>query len=283
MHRSSLAVVGVALTVLAASAASAQPRLPIFDTHVHYSEPAWREYPPDAVDALLKRAGVARALVSSTPDDGTLALNRRDADRYVPMLRPYRGGVGSSNWFQDPDLAAYLEGRLSAGIYRGIGEFHLFDARHVDTPQVRRVVELAISRDIFVHIHSNEAPVRALIALDRRLKILWAHAGMSEPPEVVGALLDASPVLWTELSFRAESIAPGGKLDDAWRALFLRHRHRFMIGTDTYVTPRWGEYLDLVEQHRNWLGQLPPDIASDIAWRNAARLFGAGNARFAVE
>lgn len=283
MHRSSLAAVGAALAVLAAAGADAQPRLPIFDTHVHYSEPAWREYPPEAVDELLERAGVPRALVSSTPDDGTLTLHRRDADRYVPMLRPYRDGVGSSNWFIDPELAAYLEGRLNAGVYRGIGEFHLIDAPHVDTPQVRKVVELAVSRDIFVHIHSGEASVRALMALDGRLKILWAHAGMSEPPDVVGAVLDASPVVWTELSFRAGSIAPGGKLDDAWRALFARHRDRFMIGTDTYVTPRWGEYVDLVEQHRNWLGQLPPEIARDIAWRNAARLFGAGNAKFAIE
>ena len=283
MHRSFIAAVGVALTALAAVAANAQPGLPIFDAHVHYSQPAWQEYPPDAVDQLLKRASVPRALVSSTPDDGTLTLHRRDADRYVPMLRPYREGVGSSNWFQDPNLAAYLEGRLNAGLYRGIGEFHLFDTRHVDTPQVRKVVELAVSRDIFVHIHSGEAPVRALLALDRRLKVLWAHAGMSEPPEVVGALLDASPAVWTELSFRADSIAPAGKLDDAWRALFARHRDRFMIGTDTYVTPRWGQYVDLVDQHRNWLGQLPPEIAHDIAWRNATRLFGAGNARFANE
>jgi hypothetical protein len=63
----------------------------------------------------------------------------------------------------------------------------------------------------------------------------------------------------------------------------MRHRDRFMIGTDTYVTPRWGEYVGLVEQHRNWLSQLPLDIASDIAWRNATRLFGAGSAKFAVE
>ncbi len=283
MHRPLVAAIGIALAGLAGATADAQPRLPIFDAHVHYSQPAWREFPPDAVDELLKRAGVPRALVSSTPDDGTLTLHRRDGDRYVPMLRPYREGVGSSNWFEDPNLAAYLEGRLNAGVYRGIGEFHLFDARHVDTPQVRKVVELAVARDIFVHIHSGEAPVRALLALDPRLKVLWAHAGMSEPPLIVGDVLDASPRVWTEVSFRAESIAPGEKLDDEWRALFMRHRDRFMIGTDTYVTPRWGHYVGLIDQHRQWLGQLPPDIANDIAWRNATRLFGAGNAKFAIE
>ncbi|MGI9535781.1 MAG: hypothetical protein ACR2PB_01830, partial [Desulfocapsaceae bacterium] len=39
---------------------------PIFDTHVHYKEPAWSVYPPSAVIDMMKSAGVAKALVSST-------------------------------------------------------------------------------------------------------------------------------------------------------------------------------------------------------------------------
>ena len=43
-----------------------QERLPIFDTHVHYKEPAWEVYPPDTIINLLKKSGVVKALVSST-------------------------------------------------------------------------------------------------------------------------------------------------------------------------------------------------------------------------
>ena len=32
-----------------------QERLPIFDTHVHYKEPAWEVYPPDTIIDLLKK------------------------------------------------------------------------------------------------------------------------------------------------------------------------------------------------------------------------------------
>ena len=53
---------------------------------------------------------------------------------------------------------------------------------------------------------------------DPAVKVLWAHAGMHEPPEVVGAHLDRYPRLWTELSFRAAAVAPGRRL----RALFER-------------------------------------------------------------
>jgi len=266
----------LALALVAPGAAHSQGRLPIFDTHVHYGQNDWAPYPTSKVLELFAAAGVARALASSTPDDGTLMLHKAAPGRVVPVLRPYRAGVGSSNWFNDPNLAEYLEGRLKAGVYKGIGEFHLFDAGNAGTPQVKRVIELAVERGIYLHVHSGAAPVAALFKIEPRLKILWAHAGMSEPPEVVGPMLDRYSNLWTELSFRAGDVAPGGRLDARWRALFEKHPDRFMIGTDTYVTPRWGDYVGLVEAHRQYLTQLPRDLAEKIAFRNAVRQFGAG-------
>lgn len=49
-----------------------------------------------------------------------------------------------------------------------------------------------------------------------------------------------------------------------------------MIGTDTYVNGRWVFDEGLVTEHRAWLRLLPREIAEDIAFRNAVRLFGAG-------
>jgi hypothetical protein len=277
MRRMLAAALAAAAAVALAGAIAAENRLPIVDAHVHYSQNDWGPYPPAKVFELFDRAGVPRVLASSTPDDGTVRLYKLDPGRVVPILRPYRAGVGSGNWFNDPALAEYLEGRLKSGIYRGIGEFHLFDAANAGTPQVRRVAELAVERDIHLHVHSGAEPIRRLFALEPRLKILWAHAGMIEPPQVVGPMLDQFKQLWTEVSFRAAAIAPGGRLDPAWRDLFLKHPDRFLVGTDTYVTARWGSYLDLIEEHRAWLAQLPRDVAEKIAYRNAVALFGAGD------
>ena len=249
---------------------------PIFDTHVHYSQAAWATYDPAAVFAVMDAAGVRRALVSSTPDDGTLRLYRAGAGRVVPMLRPYHDDLTPSNWTRSPDVRAYLGERLARGVHRGIGEIHLDDETAAKTPAVEWLAATAVARDLFVHVHSDAAPLRALLAIDSRLKVLWAHAGMSAPPAVVGELLADHPRLWTEVSFRGFDIAPGGKLDAAWRDLFMGHRDRFMVGTDTYVTERWDAYGDLVAEHRRWLAQLPRDVAEAIAWGNAARLFGAG-------
>jgi hypothetical protein len=265
----------VVMVGLGTGAAAAQDRLPIIDTHVHYSQPAWSVHPPDAVFRAFDAAGVPCALVSSSPDDGTLTLQRTAPQRVVPILRPYREGIGSSNWFEDAATPAYLEQRLARGGYKGIGEFHLFSDAAAATPVVRRVVEMAVARDIFVHVHSGVGPVRVLMGIDPKLKILWAHAGMSEPPEVVAEILGRDDRVWTEVSFRAGAIGGDGGIDPKWRDLMLRHTDRVMIGTDTYVTSRWDGYGRLVEEHRRWLAHLPRAAAEQIAWRNAVRLFGA--------
>ncbi len=259
-----------------APSVAADERLPIFDTHVHYSRDAWAAYDPRSVVETLDAANVPRALVSSTPDDGTLKLYREDADRFVPILRPYRPGVDLSNWFRDPSTPAYIAKRLGRGVYRGVGEIHLFDEAAAGTPQVKQVAATAVELDIVLHVHSGAGPVRALFAAEPNLKILWAHAGMSTPPERIGEMLDRYPRLWAELSFRAGDIAPHGRVDPAWRQALLRHPDRFMIGTDTYVAARWDVYGDLIDEHRRWLAQLPRAVAEAIAYRNAVRLFGAG-------
>jgi len=276
IHKPLMALVGLGLIALAAPAVAADARLPIFDTHVHYSRDAWGTYDPGAIVAALAAAGVPRALVSSTPDDGSLKLVGADPDRFQPVLRPYRAGVGPGNWFDDPDTPDYVARRLGRARYLGIGEFHLFDAAAAGRPQVKALAAMAVARDIVLHVHAGAEPVRALFAVEPRLKVLWAHAGMTTPPETIGALLDAHEELSAELSFRAGDIAPGGRLDPAWRALLVRHADRFMIGTDTYVTPRWEIYGGLVDEHRRWLAQLPPAVAAAIAHGNAERRFGAG-------
>jgi predicted TIM-barrel fold metal-dependent hydrolase len=267
-----------AAAILLASGARAETRLPIFDTHVHYSQSVWQAYPPKQIAELFDEAGVARALVSSTPDDGSLMLHRADPNRFVPELRPYRGAVTPNNWFNDPEVVGYLDERLKAGAgaYLGIGEFHLFDEKYVATPQVRHVVEMAVARGILLHVHAPAGPIRALFALNPKVRILWAHAGMSEPADVVGDMLDRYAALCTEVSYRASDIAPSGKLAPAWRAVLIKHHDRFMIGTDTHSATRWETYPDIVDDHRRWLMQLPKDVAEAIAWRNAARVFGAG-------
>jgi hypothetical protein len=96
----------VVLLLLAAlfwggAAPSCAQDLPIFDAHIHYSQPDWAVLTPDQVLAILDRAGVRHALVSSTPDDGTLQLYltfRIEALMVVHMHREHQGDRCPRGW-----------------------------------------------------------------------------------------------------------------------------------------------------------------------------------------
>ncbi len=264
--------VGALLSAAVVAPAVPAGDLPIVDTHLHYSSNSWGGYPPEAILALLDRAGIARAFVSSTPDEGTVRLYERAPARIVPVLRPYRQPGELETWSRDPTVPAYLEQRLARPIYRGIGEFHLSGAEAV-SPVVRQVAGLAARRGLFLHCHCDVAAIEALAGAAPGVRLLWAHAGMSAGAAEVERLLARLPALSVELALRSD-VAPGGQLDPAWRALFVRRPDRFMVGTDTWVPSRWESLVATAAETRAWLGQLPPEIARRLASENADRLAG---------
>ncbi len=247
--------------------------LPIFDTHVHYKEPAWEVYPPKEIIKLMKRSGVFRALVSSSPDEGTRMLYREDPTRIIPFLRPYHDDVTSSNWFLKSDVVSYLRERLKKPIYQGIGEFHIHDAGDADSVVIRKTVDLAVKNDLYIHIHSGAKAVETVFSYAPLAKILWAHAGMSESPSVVTDMLSRHKNLWVDISIREYEIAPNGTLDQEWKKLFLTHTDRITIGSDTWVNSQWDNYESIIAFDRNWLKQLPIDVSKRIAYKNALKLF----------
>ena len=260
----------VAASVLSFAALATGQEMAIVDTHLHYSQNSWQDQTPAAILLLMDQAGVRRAFVSSTPDEGTVRLFEMAPDRIVPVLRPYRQPGELSSWHQDPTVVPYLEQRLARPIYRGIGEFHL-SGSDAASPVVRQVAELARRHGLFLHCHCDAAAAEILVGLVPGVRVLWAHAGMSSGPAEVGRLVDASPDLLVELALRSD-VAPGGKLDPAWQDLFVRRADRFMVGTDTWVSSRWGSYIDVQNDARTWLRQLPPEVARRLATENAESL-----------
>jgi len=252
-------------------------QLPIFDTHVHYSEDAWSAFSPAEIIQKFINSDVGRAMVSSSPDEGTRRLYAQAPEMIVPFARLYHGNATSSDWYFAEGIYEYLQGLLETHPYQGIGEFHLHSSANVTLPSVQNTIREAVARDIYLFIHTDAASVTAVFNFEPNAKIFWAHAGMSEPPEVVSAMMDQYPNLWTDLSYREyQIIAPDGQIAPEWMKLFIRHQDRITVGSDTWITPRWRGYEQTIAQHRLYLDQLPPDIAEKIAFRNAVRLFGGG-------
>jgi len=257
--------------LLAATASRADQEMPIFDAHLHYSHDAWDVVPPDAFVEILRKAGIRRALVSSSNNDGTRMLQERAPAVIVPELRPYRSRGEISTWARDPTLVPFVEDLLAKRKYVAIGEFHIYGA-DADLPNVRRMVEIARQRGLFLHSHSDSAAIDIHFRQDPQARVLWAHSGF-ERPDNVRAMLRKYPTLWCDLAFLT-SHASGGKVTAGWRELFLEFPDRFLVGTDSFTPERLHYVAEHARWSRQWLADLPRDVAEKIGYRTGESLFG---------
>ena len=262
------------LTTLVGPARAAE--LPIFDAHMHYSHDAWDVLPADKALALLRQAGVRRALVSSSGEGDDARGQRRLAelapDLILPSLRPYRQRGDQNTWFRDASVKAYVDEQLARHRYVALGEYHVFGA-DADLPVPRHLVAQARRYGLVLHSHSDADAIERQFAQWPQARILWAHAGF-DTPERVRAMLHKYPTLWCDLAFRTDH-APGGDLEPEWRQLFIDFPDRFMVGTDTFTPERWSYVVEHARWARQWLAQLPPAVAERIAHRNGEALFAA--------
>ncbi|MEH6524725.1 MAG: amidohydrolase family protein [Sneathiella sp.] len=258
-----------ALTIFAFVPHIAAATEQLVDVHIHYSHDAWDMLPPDDAVKVLRAAGLNKAFVSSSSDDGTQMLYEAAPDLIVPVLRPYRRRGELGTWFRDETVIDMLEKRLETNTYAGIGEFHIF-GEDANLPVMRRVVELADQHKIFLHAHSDAEAIEFLFAQNPDARILWAHSGF-DAPEKVGRMLAKYPNLTADLAFRSDQ-ANNGQVDVEWRQLFLEFPERIMLGTDTYTPERWYFVEDNANWTREWLKDLPPEVAVKIARENAIAL-----------
>ena len=258
-----------ALAGLGATSMLAQAPRPVIDVHIHYSQDAWAMLPPPEAIKVLRQAGLKKAFVSSSSDDGTQLLYKAAPDLIVPVLRPYRSRGETGSWTRDPTIIQHVEARLKANTYAGLGEFHAYGA-DADTPVMKRMIALAKERRIFLHAHSDADAVERMFRHDPEALVLWAHSGFEQVGKVRD-MVTQYKTLWADVAHRNDH-APSGKLDATWRQLFVDFPDRFMVGTDTYTPERWHYVVEHANYSRKWLAELPSELADNIAFRNAERL-----------
>ena len=272
----SLIAAAVAIAISAGGMpARAQDRLELFDAHMHWNQEPNPFYPLEQILQIFKRNGVTGILATSRPNKGTIQLvdAKPPGLWIVPFIRPYRTRSDIATWFGDQAIFDLIQNEYQRGTYRGIGEFHIYGDAAAG-PLVKKIVDFAVERDLYLHAHCDEAALLHLFAHNPRAKIIWAHTGFSTSPARVAELLEIYAALWGELSYRSGITDGQAKLSADWRALFARHSDRFLIGSDTWINERWFGYDTIFKTYRAWLAQLPADQAQRIANGNALRLFG---------
>lgn len=283
------------LIAFLATAQAADYTGPLLDAHLHYNLEAWDgktgPHPPADVLARMQRNGVRAIVANSRPNDGTVLLAgsplaRQAAVAVIPFIRLYRNRADYDSWFKDESIFTMVEAEFAKGTpgggFKGIGEFHLYDSANANGAVAKKLMAFAEDKDIAVLAHVDDVAIDLLMSntpsQGQKAKLIWAHTGIGGAPvERVDALLAKYPLLMGELSYRpgltcAASQGPE-RLCPAWRTLLLKYPTRFLIGSDTWINQRWQSYDSTMDGYRAWLGDLPADVAHNIAWNNGARLF----------
>jgi hypothetical protein len=257
------------LLVILSSQSWASPT-PIFDTHIHHNDKTQDEFNDKKVVSLLRQYDIKKALVSSSGDDNTQRLEGLAPDIVLPALRPYRKSSELRTWMHDESVIEHLETHLSTRRYHAIGEFHAF-GNEMLTPVSLRLIELAKEYNLVLHLHGDRQAMQHIFKQWPDAKVLWAHAGFEAPNELAN-LFDEYPNLWADLSFRPEIVTWGG-FNPEWEKAMLDNPDRFTLGADTFSVDQWQKMPLYTLDTRDWLSTLPSEVALNIAYRNAGRLF----------
>ncbi len=267
-----------AFCAIASTGAHAVEALRVFDAHMHYNIEAREAYPPAAVLEIFRKNNVRGILANSRPNDGSALLVKVGSESLtiVPFIRVYRDRADYGTWHKNPEIVAMIEREFAEGAMkgkvRGIGEFHLY-GDEAKSKEFAQIVAFAQKHDLWLHAHSDETALLYIFTLNPKAKVIWAHTGFSVATDRVAALMKQHADLMGELSYRND-ITDGGKLSKAWRVLFTAYPDRFLLGSDCWVTERWAQYGEIMDYYQRWLAELPRDVGSKIAHRNAERIFG---------
>lgn len=275
----------LAFALLVADPASAQAPYqgPLIDAHSHL--PNLQVL--DAYVAAMKRHNVGKVVLL-----GVGGLQKQDVEWIAAAAKRYPDRVIQGAPVPDPlgpGQASTLDALLGSGRYRAAGEVHVRQEsrkidRRADDPAFARVLEVAAKHGVPVVIHSEltaaaGSSLEAALQKHPKAVIVLAHGGSAEPALVEGQL-SRNPNLLVDLSGMHYQRTPRlasekGPLDPAWKALIEKFPDRFLMGIDVWA-PRLFEpaTLDrLLAWTRRILGELPPEVAQKVAYRNAARLF----------
>lgn len=277
-------VLTLALTLFVPGAAAAADYAgPLIDAHSHLPNAS----AVDTYVAAMKRHNVSKVLLL-----GVGGVQKDDAEWIAAAARAHPDRVVAGQPVPDPmrpDAAGTLDVELARTKARVMGEVHLRQvSRKIDRnptdPAVLDVVRLGALRGVPLVIHYElTAPAAAalerMLAVQRDAVIVLAHAGEGKPADVE-KLLARNANLMVDLSGmhfqRSPSLASEtGPLDVRWKALIEKMPERFLMGLDVWA-PRLFEpaMLDrLMKWTRRVLGQLKPDVAERVAWKNAAALY----------
>ncbi|WP_455220226.1 amidohydrolase family protein [Kaarinaea lacus] len=267
---------------------------PFADIHLHYKWDQEEVIDPATVIQRLKDENIVLGVVSGVPSDYALKLREAGGDWIIPLFSPYITPPHKQSWYLDQAVVDQAREGLESKKYFGIGELHLWSGLppRQDNKVLLALFDLAKQYDVPFLLHTETSDANYIVPICQQhseVRILWAHAGGILKPIDVEQAMQQCLNLWVEVSARDpwrynSLVDEKGKLPKDWRDLMVKYPDRFMTGSDPVwsvtKTQRWDEPDDgwdhlqeLIQFHRQWLAELPPDVEEKIRLTNAFSFF----------
>lgn len=263
---------------------------PFADIHLHFNWDQQEIISAQEVVKRLKANNVVLATVSSTPSELALELSDAGGPWIQPFFSPYLTVNHRQRWFLDEAVLDKAEEGLASGRYLGIGELHVWSGfkPQWNNKILLGLLNLAEKYQVPFLIHTEASSHQFFTPTCQshpNVKFLWAHAGGTLSADSVEQLMQQCPNVWVEVSVRDPwryhtLVDDQNQLLPGWRELFIKFQDRFMTGTDPVwgvtrgqrwdqADEGWDHYDQLLEFHRLWLQQLPPEVEAKIRLTNA--------------
>ena len=273
----------------------------LYDAHHGYLGPAFASL--DDYPTALDAAGIDKVVLLWGPGAAPLPLSvaQRYPDRFIPF----------SSWsFAVRDYPAVyrpveeVRRELASRVFRGVGEVVTRGDSTVKGPpgpltanvppddqRLLDVMDVAAEFHAPIMVSAGHAfsdELEHLLAHNPKTPVIWSHAG--EPRDqypIMGhtttrkleELLVKYPNLYVDLSGGMLLIPPAapdslvnpdGTIHPGWKTLFQQFSGRFIAGVDVGSDP--ARVKQAVTYLRYVLGQLPPEVAENIAYKNIERI-----------
>jgi predicted TIM-barrel fold metal-dependent hydrolase len=274
------ALLALAALLLWGPAHAAGYKGPIIDAHSHVPSAT-------AIDryvAAMKRHNVTKVVLL-----GVGGIQKDDQAWIAAAAKKYPGVVIPGAPVADPSDAGAAAAAQSLETLnaRALGEVHSRQvSRKIDRDPATfgKLLQLAAARAVPVIIHEEltDGAVKQLdaaLAAHRKTIVIIAHGGEGPPSRVDGLLARNANLLFdlSGMHFqRKPALATeGGPLDPAWKQVIEKHPDRFLIGIDVWALRLFEPAMldKLFAWTRRILGELAPDVAEKVAWKNAAAVF----------
>jgi len=205
-------------------------------------------------------------MVSSSSDEGTQKLYAEAPDLVLPALRPYRtrarSNLGARPEHREPPRVA-----AAAVPLRGDRRIPRLRRRR-RLPVVRRVVQLAREHKLFLHSHSDAEPSNASSGRTQRR----ASCGRTPASTHRGRCARCCAGTRTcGATWPSAATTPAWERSTKAGAQRSSNSPTVFVGTDTFTPERWHYVVEHARWSRQWLADLPREVAERIAWKNGRR------------